>query len=119
MLAKGEQQVALDKINISSQEYDKYLKQTYKSLTFAKPRNIIGLEKNLPPNEMEKLILANIEITDSDLRQLAAQRAQNVKELLLQSGNIAADRIFIVEPATIVPEKKEKVKNSRVNFKLK
>ena len=60
-------------------------------MTFAKPRNIIGLEKNLPPNEMEKLILANIEITDGDLRQLAARHAQNVKELLLQSGNIAAD----------------------------
>jgi len=42
-----------------------------------------------------------------------------VKEMLLKSGDIAADRIFIVEPKTLVPEKKEKIKNSRVNFKLK
>lgn len=28
-------------------------------------------------------------------------------------------RIFITEPKTLVPEKKEKIKDSRVNFKLK
>jgi hypothetical protein len=68
---------------------------------------------------MEKLLLNSIEVTDSDLRQLAAQRAQNVKELILQPGNVDASRVFIVEPKTLSPEKKEKVKDSRVNFKLK
>jgi outer membrane protein OmpA-like peptidoglycan-associated protein len=77
------------------------------------------MQKDLPSAEMEKLMLANIEVTDSDLRQLAAKRAQSVKEILLKSGDIAADRIFIVEPKTLVPEKKEKIKNSRVDFKLK
>ena len=119
MLAKGEQPVAFAQIKLSAQEYDKYLKQAYRAATFSKPRNILGMQKDLPPAEMEKLMMANIEITDSDLRQLAAKRAQNVRELILKSGDIAADRIFIVEPKTLVPEKKEKVKNSRVNFKLK
>ena len=119
MLAKGEQPVAFAQIKLSAQEYDKYLKQAYRAATFTKPRNILGMQKDLPPAEMEKLMMANIEITDSDLRQLAAKRAQNVRELILKSGDIAADRIFIVEPRTLVPEKKEKVKNSRVNFKLK
>ncbi len=119
MLAKGEQPVAFAQIKLSAQEYDKYLKQAYRAATFTKPRNILGMQKDLPPAEMEKLMMANIEITDSDLRQLAAKRAQNVRELILKSGDIAADRIFIVEPRTLVPEKKEKVKDSRVNFKLK
>ena len=118
-LAKGEQPVALAQIKLSAQEYDKYLKQAYHAASFSKPRNILGMQKNLPPAEMEKLMLANIEVTDSDLRQLAAKRAQSVKEMLLKSGDIAADRIFIVEPKTLMPEKKEKIKNSRVNFKLK
>jgi uncharacterized protein involved in outer membrane biogenesis len=118
-LAKGEQPVAFAQIKLSAQEYDKYLKQAYHAASFSKPRNILGMQKNLPPAEMEKLMLANIEVTDSDLRQLAAKRAQSVKEMLLKSGDIAADRIFIVEPKTLVPEKKEKIKNSRVNFKLK
>ncbi|MGD0280584.1 MAG: DUF748 domain-containing protein, partial [Smithella sp.] len=119
MLVKGEQPVDLSLIKISAQEYDKYLKQAYHAATFTKPRNILGMQKDLPPAEMEKLMMANIEITDSDLRQLAAKRAQSVRELILKSGDIAADRIFIVEPKTLVPEKKEKIKNCRVNFKLK
>lgn len=119
MLAKGEQPVAFAQIKLSAQEYDKYLKQAYRAATFTKPRNILGMQKDLPPAEMEKLMMANIEITDSDLRQLAAKRARSVRELILKSGDIAADRIFIVEPKTLVPEKKEKVKDSRMNFKLK
>ena len=119
ILAKGEQPVDISRIKLSAQEYDKYLKQAYRAATFTKPRNILGMQKDLPPAEMEKLMMANIEITDSDLRQLAAKRAQSVRELILKSGDIAADRIFIVEPKTLVPEKKEKIKNSRVNFKLK
>ena len=119
MLSKGGEQVALEQIQITPQEYEKYLKQTYDAGKFTKPRNILGIAKKLPVAEMEKLLLNNIEVTDSDLRQLAARRAQAVKELLLQPGNVDAGRVFIVEPKTLSPEKKELVKNSRVNFKLK
>ncbi len=117
--AKDEQQTSVDNVVLSPQEYDKYLKQVYRAAKFAKPRNFLGMQKDIPSAEMEKLMLANIEVNESDLRQLAARRAENVKELLLKSGDIAAERIFIVEPKTLVPEKKEKVKDSRVNFKLK
>ena len=112
MLAKGEQPVAFAQIKLSAQEYDKYLKQAYRAATFTKPRNILGMQKDLPPAEMEKLMMANIEITDSDLRQLAAKRAQNVRELILKSGDIAADRIFIVEPRTLCRRKKKKLKTA-------
>ncbi|HOX99243.1 MAG TPA: hypothetical protein PLJ49_08580, partial [Smithella sp.] len=115
---KDDQQIAVENVVLTEQEYDKYLKQVYRAADFSKPRNILGMQKTLPPAEMEKLMLASIEVTDSDLRQLAARRAQNVKELMLQS-DIAADRIFIVEPKSLTPEKKEKVKNSRADFKLK
>ncbi|HOE33912.1 MAG TPA: DUF748 domain-containing protein, partial [Smithella sp.] len=117
-MSKDDQQIAVENVVLTEQEYDKYLKQVYRSADFSKPRNILGMQKTLPPAEMEKLMLASIEVTDSDLRQLAARRAQNVKELMLQS-DIAADRIFIVESKSLTPEKKEKVKNSRADFKLK
>ena len=117
-MSKDNQQIAVENVVLTEQEYDKYLKQVYRSADFSKPRNILGMQKTLPPAEMEKLMLASIEVTDSDLRQLAARRAQNVKELMLQS-DIAADRIFIVESKSLTPEKKEKVKNSRADFKLK
>ena len=115
---EGSEQADPKQIKLSAQEYDKYLKQAYRAAKFSRPRNILGMLKDLPPDEMERLILANIEVTDSDLRQLAAKRAQSVKEMFLKSGNVA-ERIFIVEPKTVAPEKKEKVKDSRVNFKLK
>lgn len=116
--SRDEQQAVVENVMLTPQEYDKYLKQIYRAADFSKPRNFLGMQKSLPSAEMEKLMLANIEVTDSDLRQLAARRAQNVKELMLQS-EIAADRIFIVEPKSLTPEKKEKVKNSRTDFKLK
>jgi flagellar motor protein MotB len=119
ILSKGGEQVALEQIQLTTQEYEKYLKQTYDAGKFTKPRNFVGIAKKLPAAEMEKLLLNSIEVTDSDLRQLAARRAQNVKELILQPGNIDASRVFIVEPKKLSPEKKEKVKDSRVNFKLK
>jgi len=119
MLSKGGEQIALEQIQLTTEEYEKYLKQTYDAGKFTKPRNFVGIAKKLPAAEMEKLLLNNIEVTDSDLRQLAVKRAQTVKELILQPGNVDASRVFIVEPKTLSPEKKEKVKDSRVDFKLK
>ena len=68
---------------------------------------------------MEKLMLSHIEIKNEDLRQLASQRALKVKEYLLKSGQIASERVFLIEPKSLEPEKKEKLKNSRVDFRLK
>ncbi len=80
---------------------------------------MVGLLKKLPVPEMEKLMLTNTKITDDDLRALANQRALNVKELITKSGQVTADRIFIIEPKSLTPEKKENLKNSRVDFSLK
>ncbi len=74
--------------------------------------------KSLPVPEMEKLMLTNIEVGEEELRQLAAQRANTVKETILKSGKIEAERLFIVEPKGLTPEKKDKVKDSRVDFKI-
>jgi len=58
-------------------------------------------------------------VTDGDLRMLASQRALAVKDMLLKSKLVEQERIFLVEPKTLQPEKKEKVRDSRVDFKLK
>ena len=101
------------------QEYEKYLTMAYKAAKFPKPRTIVGLLKTLPVPEMEKLMLTNIKITDDDLRALAQQRALNVKDLIMKSGQVTAGRLFIVEPKSLTPEKKENLKNSRADFSLK
>ena len=111
--------VPVDEVKIEPAEYAKYLKLAYKEEKFPKPRNVIGMAKDLPVPEMEKLMLTNIEVKDDDLRMLASQRAIAIKDLLLKSKLVEPERIFLVEPKSLQPEKKEKVKDSRVDFKLK
>jgi hypothetical protein len=43
----------------------------------------------------------------------------NTKDEILKSGKISSDRVFLVETKALTPEKKENIKNSRVDFKLK
>jgi hypothetical protein len=68
---------------------------------------------------MEKLMLSNMKVTDDDLKALATERAQAVRNYLLQSKKVDQERIFIVDAKTIESEKKEGVKSSRTDFKLK
>jgi len=119
MIKQGQKAVPVDDIKIEPKEYDRYLKMAYDAEKFAKPKTAIGLTKALPSPEMEKLIYTHIEIKDEDLRTLANQRAAYVKEMLLKTGKVTVDRVFIIEPKTLTPEKKDKVKDSRVDFSLK
>ena len=119
MVKKGQPAVPVDDVKIEPPEYEKYLKMAYKEEKFPKPRNILGMAKDLPAPEMEKLMLTHIEIKEGDLRTLASQRAMKVKDAILKSGQVEPERTFILEPKSLAPEKKEKIKDSRVDFKLK
>ncbi|MDO9543363.1 MAG: DUF748 domain-containing protein, partial [Kiritimatiellia bacterium] len=110
---------SIDRVSLNPEEYEKYLSLAYDAEKFTKPRTVVGMQKKLPKEEMVKLMMTNIVVTDDNLRQLAARRAENIKELLLKSGEVKSAQIFIVEPKTLAAEKKEKVKMSRVDFKLK
>jgi uncharacterized protein involved in outer membrane biogenesis len=119
MVKKGQPVVPVDDIKIEPPEYEKYLKMAYKEEKFPKPKNVIGMAKDLPAPEMEKLMLTYIEVKEGDLRTLASQRAMKVKDAILKSGQVEPERVFLLEPKSLAPEKKEKVKDSRVDFKLK
>jgi hypothetical protein len=119
MVKKGQPTVPVDDIKIEPPEYGKYLKMAYKEEKFPKPKNVIGMAKDLPAPEMEKLMLTHIEVKEGDLRALASQRAMKVKDAILKSGQVEPGRVFILEPKSLTPEKKDKVKDSRVDFKLK
>ena len=119
MIKKGEPAIPVDEVRVEKQEYEKYLKMAYKEEKFPKPKNFIGMAKDLPSPEMEKLILTHIEVKESDLRSLAVQRAMKAKESILKSGKVEPERIFILEPKSLAPEKKEKLRESRVDLKLK
>jgi len=119
MIRKGEPAVPLEEVEIAPGEYEKYLTLVYKAEKFPKPRNIIGLAKTIPAPEMEKLFLTHTPVSESDLRLLGSERAENVKEFILESGKVTPDRVFVVEPKSLTPPKREKALDSRVEFKLK
>ncbi len=119
MVKKGQPSIPVDEVKIDKPEYEKYLKMAYKQEKFPKPKNFIGMTKDLPAPEMEKLMLTHIEVKEGDLRTLASQRSMKVKDAILKSGQIEPERVFILEPKSLAPQKKEKVKDSRVDLKLK
>lgn len=93
---KGGDAESADAVRIAPEEYKTYLVRVYKAGKFPKPRNFIGLQKDLPVEEMEKLLLANLPAGDEELRLLARQRAENVQTWLVEQGKVAAERIFLV-----------------------
>jgi hypothetical protein len=65
--------------------------------------------------EMEQLLVDNTEISDLDLRELMQTRAQKVQSLLLKTGKITADRLFLLTPKPAAETTKGE---SRVNLSL-
>ncbi|MFA5028494.1 MAG: hypothetical protein WC713_11525, partial [Candidatus Methylomirabilota bacterium] len=114
---RGQPAVSVETVRIEPQERERYLRLAYRAEKFPKPRNMVGLTKSLPAAEMEKLIFTHIQVTDDDLRDLASRRAGTVKEALV-TGKVPPERIFILTPKALAPEKKEKQKDSRIQFKI-
>jgi hypothetical protein len=112
---------SVDEVQLASGEYERYLKDAYGDESFPKPRNVIGLAKDLPVAEMEALMLKHTQVTDADLRELANRRAQTVRDRLLATKQIAADRAVVATAKPISAEDKDKVKGrlSRVDFALR
>ena len=58
---------------------------------------------------------------NTEMRQLAAQRAQNVRDAILAAGDIAGERISIVTASPLSAEERAKLKGrpNRVDFSMK
>ncbi len=89
---------ALDEQTIEPAEYERLLKAAYRAADFAKPRNTIGLVKDLPPAEMEQLMLANSPVADEALGALASDRAEAARQWLVSKGGVTGERLFVVAP---------------------
>jgi len=95
---KGVEAGSVDDVELNPEEYEKYLTLAYKEEKFAKPKNLVGLNKSLPVPEMEQLMLANINAGDSEMRDLAERRAVAARDWLVAQGGISGDRVFVLEP---------------------
>ena len=115
-LKKAGEGKSLEEIEIAPEENKVYLTRAYKEAKFPKPRNMIGLQKELPAEEMEKLMLTNLPVTDDDIKALATRRAEAVQGWLVEQGKVPPERVFLLPPKV---EADEKGKASRVDFSLK
>jgi len=122
MTKKNVESGSAETVEVSAQEYPALLERVYKEEKFPKPRNVIGLVKSLPVDEMEKLILANSTVDDDDLRELGDRRAKAVRDWLV-AHEVPADRVFLLPTKIAAGEEKSngdpKAKASRADFALK
>ncbi len=82
---------------VSESEYPALLKRVYRRADITKPRNLIGMAKDIPQAQMESLLMANIPVTDDTMRQLALARGEAVKDYLA-SKQVPSDHLFLGAP---------------------
>jgi hypothetical protein len=90
-------------VTVSPAEVPALLKEVYKRADMPKPRNLVGLAKDLPVAEMEKLLLADITVSEDAIRELAVRRGVAVKDYLA-SRDLAPARLFLGAVKTVPPE---------------
>ncbi|MEJ7686265.1 MAG: DUF748 domain-containing protein [Variovorax sp.] len=79
---------------VTDAEYPALLEAVYKRTEITKPRNMIGLAKDLPTSEMEDLLLAGISVDEESMRQLAVERGAAVRDYLL-AQKLPSERLFM------------------------
>ncbi|KVU07152.1 AsmA family protein [Burkholderia ubonensis] len=104
-------------VKVEPAEYHTYLTRAYKAADFKKPRNLVGLQKTLPDDDMRKALAEHAPVDEGSLRTLAQARAQSVRQYL--EGKIDSSRMFIVAPKLDAKGIDDKGATTRVDFGLK
>jgi len=86
-------------VTVSESEYPALLKEVYRRADIVKPKNVIGVAKDLPPAEMEALLVASITVADDAMQQLAVRRGVAVRDYLA-ARSIPVERLFLGAPRT-------------------
>jgi hypothetical protein len=87
---------------VTAIEYPIFLKAAYKRADFAKPRNLVGLAKDLPVADMETLLLSHFSVTEDAMRALAVQRGVAVRDYLA-SRQLPLERLFLGAAKAVSP----------------
>lgn len=106
----------LDEVAVDETDRKKYIEAVYQAEKITKPRNLLGIAKTLPSDEAMALVLSNLPISEANLRELAQQRADTVREYLQKTESIATERLFLIAPKLRVDDIKDHGSASRVDF---
>lgn len=79
-------------------ERERLLRQLYRDTDLPdKPRNFLGIARDIPPEQMEAQLLAHLQPGDDDWRELALARAIAVRDALVAKG-LPVERLFLGAP---------------------
>lgn len=117
--AAGDTAAPVAPVAINDADRAKYLEAVYKDEKFDKPKNVVGFNKSIPAEDMERLILEHTEVGPEQLRQLAVQRADAVRSYLEEQGKISLERVYLVAPKLTTAGIEDKGAATRVDFSLK
>ena len=101
---------------LSPEDTERYLEAAYKHADFPKERNLIGLTKSQPPEEMRRFLEANVTIDDGSMLHLAERRAGHVVGFL--HGKVEDRRLWTLAPKLDAKGIDDKGKATRVDFTL-
>ena len=119
MARRGKTSGSVAEVTMTPEEYPRYLERVYKSADIKKPRNLIGLPKGLPVEEMEALLLANAVAGKDDMERLAQDRGIAVQAWLVEKGGVDQSRVFLLAPKVGGESPKDVPAGGRVDFSLR
>ena len=103
LLAQKRRQVIRDGKNaesvteISDAERPALVKALYNRADIKKPRNMVGLSKELPLDTMQAMLIDSITVPDDAMRELALARGVAVRDYLA-TQNLPLERLFLGAP---------------------
>ncbi len=94
---------SLEQIELNPEEEGRLLAEVYGEQFGAQPNPVAsspeGEASDIPSSEqMRSKLLESIKVEDEQLRRLAQQRGQGIREFLIQEGKVSGDRVFLLEP---------------------
>ncbi|MDX2451148.1 DUF748 domain-containing protein [Desulfosarcina sp.] len=99
MMKSGKSAVPLEEIVLSNAEKPALLNSVFAASGIAVPVDDSGKPVELTAESMGTLLRTHTEVTKNDYRKLSNARAFNAKNYLLENGQVARERLFIVEPS--------------------
>ena len=93
-----------DVSDVTDAERPALLKAVYKQADIKKPRNMVGLSKDLPADQMSALLVQSITVPDDAMRELALARGVAVRDYL-STQNLPLERLFLGAPKLDVKDK--------------
>jgi uncharacterized protein involved in outer membrane biogenesis len=89
---------------LSVEERLRIVRRLYRSATLPdKPRNAVGMLRDLPIEDMEARLMDAAPVTADDARELALQRGLAVRDALVDRG-LASERLFLAAPRLRAPD---------------